>query len=53
MTFNDLMKLVPEDKRDYLILIYLPHKEDTDEIPLIEININDDKKQIIFESDWD
>lgn len=56
MTINDLLKQIPENKRDYFVVIYLPFDVrqvgiDRDTEPLIEITIDDNKKQIILEAD--
>lgn len=53
MTINSLLEQIPEHKRDYFILIDIPQLRagDEGEFPLIEITIDDYKKQIILEAD--
>jgi hypothetical protein len=51
VTINDLLKLIPEHKRDYFIVVSLPALPESREEPLIEVTIDDVKKHIILEGD--
>lgn len=55
MTLKDLMKQIPEEHWDKIILMHLPEKEDPDDIPLIEVNVMEGPRQIyiLLEADYD
>ena len=53
MTINSLLKLIPEEKRDYFVLIDIPQVRpgDEGEFPLIEVTIDDINERILLEAD--
>lgn len=53
MTINDLLKIIPEENRDYFVKITIPQLREGDEgdFPLIEIMIDNKEKTIYLEAD--
>jgi hypothetical protein len=54
VTINSLLKVIPEDKRDYFVEILIPFCMDSDSekyYPLIEVIIDDVNKRILLEAD--
>jgi hypothetical protein len=54
MTIYELMKQIPEEKRNYIIIIDVPHIQYGDETdaPLINLFIDDINRRIYLEGDF-
>ena len=54
MTLNSLLEEIPKDKWDYFLVVFSPILRDGDDQvePLIQVDIDDDKKQILLQGDF-
>lgn len=55
MNLNDLIRIIPKEHWDKIIVIYLPGKENPENVPLIEVTVGNYKNgiQILLEADYE